>query len=115
MSHGEWHASCASWASNQETAAVHLEQFSTDAFPVHQRPHAWRDALQPHCLRPEMGPVSAPLYGTLTAGRTARGVGMARITSSAQTLQRLGDAGDAIWLALHLGGDAALHDGQQTI
>ncbi len=40
---------------------------------------------------------------------------MARITSSPQTLQRLGDEADAIWLALHLGGDAALHDGRQTI
>ena len=40
---------------------------------------------------------------------------MARITSSPQTIQRLGNAADAIWLALHLGGDAALHDGQRTI
>ena len=68
-----------------------------------------------HRLRPELAPAAAPLYGTLTAGRTARGVGMARITSSPQTLQRLGDAANAIWLALHLGGDAALHDGQQRI
>ena len=58
---------------------------------------------------------AAPLYGTLTAGRTARGVGMARITSSPQTIRRLGDAADAIWLALHLGGDATLQSGQETI
>jgi AraC-like DNA-binding protein len=51
----------------------------------------------------------------LPAGRTARGVGLARITSSPQTIQRLGNEADAIWLALHLGGDAGLHDGQQTI
>ena len=94
---------------------MRFEQFTTDSYPVHQRPHAWREVLQAHQLRPEMAPVEAPLYGTLTAGRTARGVGMARITSSPQTIQRLGDAADAIWLALHLGGDAALHDGQQTI
>jgi acetamidase/formamidase/AraC-like DNA-binding protein len=92
-----------------------FEQFTTDAYPVHQRPHAWRDALQVHRLRSEMAPAATPLYGTLTAGRTSRGVGLARIVSSPQTLQRLGDSADAIWLALHLGGDAALHDGRQTI
>lgn len=94
---------------------MRFEKFSTDSYPVHQRPHAWREALHLHCLRPEMAPAAAPLYGTLTAGRTTRGVGMAHITSSPQTIQRLGDEADAIWLALHLGGDAALHDGQQTI
>ncbi len=107
--------SCVFQASHQENAALRFEQFTTDSFPVHQRPHAWREVLQAHQLRPEMAPVEAPLYATLTAGRTARGVGMARITSSPQTLQRLGDAADSIWLALHLGGDAALHDGRQTI
>ena len=90
-------------------------QFSTDAYPVHQRPFAWRDALELHCLRPDMAPPTAPLYGTLTAGRTSRGVGMARIAASAQTLQRLGDPADAVWLALHLDGDAALHDGRRTV
>ena len=98
-----------------ESAAVQFEQFSTDSYPVHQRPHAWRDALHLHRLRPEMAQAAAPLYGTLTAGRTARGVGLARITSSPQTLQRLGDPADAVWLALHLSGEAALHDGRQTI
>ena len=93
---------------------MRLEQFTTDAYPVRQRPHAWREALHLHRLRPEMA-AAEPLYGTLTAGRTARGVGMARITSSPQTIQRLGNAADAIWLALHLGGDATLHNGQQTI
>ncbi|MBC7730567.1 MAG: acetamidase/formamidase family protein [Bacteriovorax sp.] len=99
---------------------MRLEQFTTDSYPVHQRPHAWRDALHLHQLRPEMAHAqaqaqAAPLYGTLTAGRTARGVGMARITSSPQTIRRLGDAADAIWLALHLGGDATLQSGQETI
>ena len=106
---------------------MRLEQFTTDAYPVHQRPHAWREALHLHRLRPEMAPAAEPLYGTLTARRTARGVEMARITSSPQTIQRLGcvanvsnaasaaNAADAVWLALHMGGDAALHHGRQTI
>lgn len=94
---------------------MRFEQFTTDSYPVQQRPNAWRHALHVHQLRPEMASGSAPLYGTLTAGRTTRGVGMTRITASAQTIQRLGDAADAIWLALHLGGDARLHDGRQTI
>ena len=92
-----------------------LEQFTTDAYPVHQRPNAWRDALRMHRLRPDMPSAAEPLYGTLTAGRTARGVGMARIASSPQTLQRLGNSNDAIWIALHLGGDAAFHNGEQAI
>ncbi|MDB5861762.1 MAG: twin-arginine translocation pathway signal domain protein [Ramlibacter sp.] len=94
---------------------MRFEQFTTDAYPVHQRPQAWREALQMHRLRPEMAAAAAPLYGTLTAGRTARGVGMARISSSPQTIQRLGNASDAVWLALLLGGDAILHDGRQAI
>ena len=96
-------------------AKMQMEQFTTDAYPARQRPHAWREALQLHSLRPEMAAIAEPLYGTLTAGRTARGVGLARITSSPQTLQRLGNEADAIWIALHMGGDAALHDGRQTI
>ena len=94
---------------------MQMEQFTTDAYPARQRRHAWREALHLHSLRPEMAHAAEPLYATLTACRTARGVGMARITSSPQTLQRLGNKADAIWLALHLSGDAALHDGQQTI
>ena len=94
---------------------MQTEQFTTDAYPVRQRPLAWREALHLHSLRPEMEPTAEPLYGTLTAGRTARGVGLARITSSPQSIKRLGNEADAIWLALHLGGDAGLHDGQQTI
>jgi len=97
---------------------VRVDQFSTDAFPVHQRHHAWRDALQSHRLRSELAPQAPLLYGSLTAGRTTRGVGLARIASSPQTLTRLGEAGagaDAVWLALHLGGEAVLHDGPQCI
>ncbi len=94
---------------------MHCVQFSTDSYPVHQRPHAWRDVLQVHCLRPEMAREAAPLFGTLTAGRTGRGVGMAHIHSSPQTIQRLGTEADGVWLALHLGGDASLHDGRQRI
>lgn len=97
---------------------MRVDQFSTDAFPVHQRHHAWRDALQSHRLRSELAPQAPLLYGSLTAGRTTRGVGLARIASSPQTLTRLGEAGagaDAVWLALHLGGEAVLHDGPQCI
>jgi acetamidase/formamidase/AraC-like DNA-binding protein len=91
------------------------EQFTTDAYPARQRPRAWCDALQLHSLRPEMSPAAEALYGTVTAGRTTRGVGLARITSSPQVIQRLGNESDAIWLALHLSGEASLRDGQQTI
>ena len=98
---------------------MQFDQFTTDAFPVHLRPQAWREALHLHRLRPDLGSAAgrtaAPLYGTLAAGQTRRGMGMARITSSPQTLCRLGDEVDAIWLSLHLGGDALLDDGSQTL
>src|ERR1700712_443074 len=113
MPERKWHVSCATAARQLENAVMVLEQFTTDAYPVHQRPEAWRDALRMHRLRPDMPSAAEPLYGTLTAGRTARGVGMARIASSPQTLQRLGNSNDAIWIALHLGGEAALQNGQQ--
>ena len=87
---------------------MQTEQFTTDAYPSRQRTHAWRAALHLHSLRPEMAPSAEPLYGTLTAGRTARRLGLARLTSSPQTIQRLGNDTDAIWLALHVSGDAAL-------
>ena len=68
---------------------MQMEQFTTDAYPARQRRHAWREALHLHSLRPEMAHAAEPLYATLTACRTARGVGMARITSSPQTLRRI--------------------------
>lgn len=94
---------------------MRLEQFTTDAYPAGLRPLAWRQALHSHALKPELSPAAAPLHGSLTAVRTARGIGLTRIASSAQTIHRLGDPADAIWLALHLSGDAALQDGRQTI
>ena len=75
---------------------MHMEEFTTDACPAPQRPRAWREALYPHSLRPEMVLSTQPPYGSLTAWRRAVGVGPARITSSAQTLRRLGNEADAI-------------------
>ena len=98
---------------------MHCDRFTTDAFPVHLRTQAWCEALQPHRLRadirPDPDPAAAPLYGTLAAGRSGRGVAMARITSSAQTLHRLGGDSGALWLSLHLGGEAVIDDGRQTL
>ncbi|MDE2505426.1 MAG: acetamidase/formamidase family protein [Burkholderiales bacterium] len=98
---------------------MQCDQFTTDAFPVHLRPQAWREALQLHRIRAELGaaraPAVAPLFGSLAAAQSVRGLGMARITSSPQTLRRLGDETDAIWISLHLGGDGRLDDGRQTL
>ena len=94
---------------------MRFEQFTTESFPAHRRQLAWQEALEPHQLRPLGAMDQAPLYGQLTSGVSARGVGLARITSSPQTLERLGDAPDQIWLALHLDGDAVLRDDRQSI
>jgi hypothetical protein len=51
---------------------VEIEQFTTESYPVHQRAHVWREALKPHKLYPAIAvPTAVPLYGLLTAGRTA--------------------------------------------
>ena len=94
---------------------MRFEHFTTDSYPAEQRPGAWRDMLQQHHLRPEGRVDPAQLYGTLVSGRTPRGVELARIASSPQTLGRVGDDSDSVWLALHLAGDAILHDGERNI
>ncbi len=96
---------------------LQLEQFTTESYPVHQRPQAWRAALEPHQLRACETPSAAPLHGRLAAGRTARGVGLARVASSPQTLEPLhGDAGH-VWIALLQAGEAHLQpgDGQPAL
>lgn len=94
---------------------MHFEQFTTESFPVHQRPLAWLDALKPHQLRPVIAHDSKPLYGQLSSWLTTQGVGLVRIASSPQTLARLGDASDRIWLALHQDGEAVLRDDRKNI
>jgi acetamidase/formamidase/AraC-like DNA-binding protein len=94
---------------------VRFEQFTTESYPVYQRPQVWRDALALHQLRPAVVPDAAPLYGTLSAGATARGVGLLRIASSPQTITHLGHGADRVWLALHQAGEAMWHDGQRRI
>lgn len=106
---------CDSLAGFPPPSALRLEQFTTESYPVHQRPHAWREALEQHGLRPVVALDRAPLYATLTTGHSARGMGMARIASSPQTLERLADDTHSIWLALHRDGEASLRDGGEAI
>lgn len=94
---------------------MRFEQFTTESYPVHQRPQVWREALAPHQLRPAVVPDAAPLYGTLASGATARGVGLTRITSSPQTITHLRHGANQVWLALHQAGEAQLDDGRRQI
>jgi acetamidase/formamidase/AraC-like DNA-binding protein len=95
-------------------ASVQFEHFTTESYPAQQRPIAWQERLRQHRLRPEAGVDASRMHGTLIAGRTPRGVELARIASSPQTLERLGDDSDAVWLALHMAGDATLFDGERA-
>lgn len=94
---------------------MHLEQFTTESYPVQQRPGAWQNILQRHHLQPDVCTDSVRMFGSLTTGCTPRGVELTRIASSPQKLERLGDASDSVWLALHLAGEATLFDGDRTI
>lgn len=98
---------------------MEIEQFTTESYPVNQRAHVWLRALRPHGLRPAIATSTAvPLYGQLTARRTARGAGMVRIASSPQTLVRvheIEEAEDSIWLALHQIGHGVFHGGEHSV
>jgi acetamidase/formamidase/AraC-like DNA-binding protein len=107
--------SCMHLSSNQESVSVPIEQFTTESYPVPLRLRAWCEALLMHRLRPETSPNSADMFGTLVSRRTVRGIGMARIASSPQAIHLVPEKKDAIWLALHLDGEAVLHDGARLI
>jgi len=94
---------------------LRFEHFTTESYPAPQRSGAWRETLHRHHLRTDPGAAAAPLHGTLLAGQTPRGVELMRIASSAQTLGRLGGDAEAVWLALHMAGDATLVDGERAI
>lgn len=94
---------------------MQFEHFTTESYPAPQRPSVWRETLKQHHFRPEVAADPTHLYGTLVAGRTPRGVEMTRIASSPQTLARLGEDSDSVWLALHIAGDATLFDGDRTV
>lgn len=94
---------------------MHVEQFTTEAFPTQQRPGAWQTILQRHHLQTAECTDPVQLFGSITTGFTARGVGLTRIISSPQKLERLGAACGSVWLALHLAGEATLFDGDRVI
>lgn len=98
-------------ATPRDRAHVQTKYFTTESYPVQQRPDMWREALEPHRLRPKLGDSRDPMHGTLLMGRSPRGVTMARISSSAQTLARLCEPAQEVWLALHIAGEAMLHEG----
>ena len=86
---------------------MRLNQFTTESYPVQQRLHVWTAALDPLRLRPELASGAPPLYATLAGGLTSRGVGLARIASSPQTLAHVCTQAERFWLALHQSGAAS--------
>ena len=95
---------------------MRFEQFTTESYPVQRRLHVWSEALRQHQLRPALAPSSTPLYGTLATRLTTRGVGLARIVSSPQTLAHVRGDADFVWLALHQTGEASWqHEGGQVV
>ena len=107
--------SCVHLAGNPESASVPIEQFTTESYPVPLRSRAWCETLLMHRLRFEAAPNSTGLFGTVTSRRTGGGIGMARIASSPQFIYLAPEKKDAIWLAVHLDGQALLHDGAKVI
>lgn len=95
---------------------MRFKQFTTESYPVHQRLRVWSEALSPHRLQPVLAFGAAPLYGTLADGRTSRGMGLARIASSPQTLAHVRGEADQVWLILHQAGEASWrHEGGEVV
>ncbi len=92
---------------------MHTELFSTDPYPVQERPERWREALQPHHLCARLEPAREPMHATLVAARSPRGITMASLSASAQRLQRLAAASREMWLCLHIAGSASWQEGEQ--
>ncbi|SCC91167.1 Transcriptional regulator, AraC family with acetamidase/formamidase activity [Thiomonas sp. X19] len=109
------HVSCCSHWVLREEPNVHTEYFTTESYPVQQRPMAWRETLQQHWLRPEMAGSGTPMHGTVLAGRSPQGIELARISSSPQTIERMVDHPDAVWLSLHIAGEATLFEGGHAV
>ncbi|WP_018915326.1 AraC family transcriptional regulator [Thiomonas sp. FB-6] len=89
---------------------MQTELFTTDPYPVQERPERWREALQPHHLRARMDTAREPLHATLLAARSPLGITMAAIRSSAQRLVRRAAPPQELWLCLHMSGPAWLHE-----
>ena len=92
---------------------MHTELFTTDPYPVQERPEKWREALQPHHLRARLEPACEPMHATLRAARSPLGIAMAAISSSAQRLERHAAPPQELWLCLHLSGPARLLEAGQ--
>lgn len=98
-----------------ESINVQTDYFTTESYPVQQRPSAWRETLLQHWLRPDLAGGGRPMHGAVLAGRSPQGIGMARISASPQTIERLVDRSDAVWLSLHIAGEATLFDGGNAV
>ena len=85
---------------------MHTELFTTDPYPVQERPEKWREALKPHHLRARLEQAGEPMHATLLAARSPQGLTMASIASSAQRLLRRAAPSQEIWLCLHMAGAA---------
>ena len=92
---------------------MHTELFTTDPYPVQERPERWREALQPHHLRARLEQAGEPMHATLLAARSPQGLTMAAIASSAQRLQRRAAPSQEVWLSLHMAGAASWCDAGQ--
>ncbi len=93
---------------------MHTEHFTTDPYPVQERPEKWREALLPHHLRARVQPGREPLHATMLAARSPLGIAMAAISSSAQHLERHAAPPQELWLCLHLAGPARLLEAGQA-
>jgi len=87
---------------------MRLNRFTTDVYPVRERPSAWLETLKQHHFRSELGNPSNGMFGTLVTGETPQGIGLKQIAASPQSIARLRKTPGEAWLAFHVAGDACL-------
>jgi AraC-like DNA-binding protein len=96
--------------------AVKAWGFSTDAYPLHARRAAWREAMVRLRLPVEAAPENDGASASVVSVVTPTGMEFSVVSAGAQEISgRNPDQPSAIWLACLLEGSATLNDGQSVV
>lgn len=101
-------AAPALWQSDAREAPLHLQRFSTEAYPRNRRGAAWRDELRAARLQCESLCADHTLHGTIQSRTTPAGIGLTCIASVPQTLAITAGDGRGLMLLMLTEGEAHL-------
>lgn len=88
--------------------------FTTESYPIGQRPNAWQEALDRFAIRARPG--TGDVFGSVSSALSPQGIVFALVSSTPQDLHQRDDPrGGAIFLTLHIEGQATLVDQSRQI